>query len=102
VTRQVVFWHYTATLEVGQRENGEADERAIRTGRHPAVLKRASGVVIRKSGKEDYTKLKAYRSISLFSCMGKVVEKVATNMRTEEIERRGLPSDGQFGTRKGR
>jgi len=50
---------------------------AIRTRRHPAVWKRASGVVIRKPGKDDYTMLKAYCTISLRSCMGKVVEKVA-------------------------
>jgi len=43
---------------------------AIRTGRHPAVWKRASGVVIRNPGKDDCTKLKAYRSISRLSCMG--------------------------------
>jgi hypothetical protein len=75
---------------------------AIRTGRHPAVWKRASGVVIRKPGKDDYTKLKAYRSISLLSCMGKVVEKVVAELLSEEAERRGLLSDGQFGSRKGR
>jgi len=75
---------------------------AIRMGRHPAVWKRASGVVIRKPGKDDYTKLKAYRSISLLSCMGKVVEKVAAELLSEEAERRGLLSDGQFGSRTGR
>jgi hypothetical protein len=48
---------------------------AIRTGRHPAVLKLASGLVIHKPGKDDYTKLKAYVSISLLSCIGKVVKK---------------------------
>jgi hypothetical protein len=36
---------------------------AIRTGRHPAVWKRAREVVIRKPGKDDYTQLKAYLSI---------------------------------------
>jgi len=71
-------------------------------GRHPAVWKRASGVVIRKPGKDDYTKLKAYRSISLLSCMGKVVEKVVAQLLSEEAERRGLLRDGQFGSRKGR
>jgi len=75
---------------------------AIRMGRHPAVWKRARGVVIRKPGKDDYTKLKAYRSILLLSCMGKVVEKVATELRSEEAARRGLLSDGQFGSRNGR
>ena len=73
---------------------------AIRTGRPPAVWKRSSGVVIRKPGKADCTKLKAYRSISLLSCMGKVVEKVATELLSDKAERRGLQSDRQFGSRK--
>jgi len=71
-------------------------------GRHPVVWKRASGVVIRKPGKDDYTKLKAYRLISLLSCMGKGVEKVAVELLSEEAERKGLLSDRQFGSRKGR
>jgi len=75
---------------------------AIHTGRHRAVWKRVSGVVIRKPGQDDYTKLKAYRSILLLSCMGKVVEKVAAELLSEEAERRGLLRDGQFGSRKGR
>jgi len=37
---------------------------AIRMGRHPAVWKRARGVVIRKPGKDDNTKLKAYRCLT--------------------------------------
>jgi len=73
---------------------------AILTRRHPAVRKRPSGVVIRKPGKDDYQKLKAYRSISLHSCMGKVVEEVAAEQLLEEDDRRGLLSDGQFGSRK--
>ena len=43
---------------------------AIRMGRHPAIWKRASGVLIHKPGKDNYTKLKAYRSLLLRSCMG--------------------------------
>ena len=61
---------------------------AIRTGRHPAVWKLVSGVVIRKPGKDDYTQLKAYRSILLLSCMGKVVENVVAELLSEEAERR--------------
>jgi hypothetical protein len=75
---------------------------AMRTGRNPAVWKRVSSVVTCKPRKDDYTKLKAYRSISLLSCMGKVVEKVAAELLSEEAESRGLLSDGQFGSRKGR
>ena len=74
----------------------------IRTGRHPAAWKRANGVVIRKPGKDNYTKLKAYRCISLLSCMGKVFDKVAAELVSGEAERRGLLSDGQFGSRTGR
>ena len=75
---------------------------AIRTGRHPAVWKRASGVVIRKLSKDDYMKLKADRSKSLFSCMGKVVEKVVAEIFSEQAERTGLLCDGHFESRKGR
>jgi hypothetical protein len=74
---------------------------AFRTGRHPAVWKRASGVVIRKPGNDAYSKLRAYGSISLLSCMGKVVEKLTTELLSEEGERMGLLSNGQFGSRKG-
>jgi len=75
---------------------------AICTGRHPVVWKRASPVVIHKPANDDYTKLKAYRSTSLLSCMGKVVEKVVAELLSEEAERRGLFSDGQFESREGR
>jgi len=75
---------------------------AIRTGRHPAVWKRASRVVIRKPGKDDYTQLKAYRSILLLSSIGKVVENIVAELLSEEAEERGHRSDGQFGSRKGR
>jgi hypothetical protein len=71
-------------------------------GRHPAAWKRASGVVICKPGKYNYTKLQAYRTISLLSCMGKVVEKVVAELFSEDAERKGLLNDGQFGSRKRR
>jgi len=74
----------------------------IRTGRHPAVWKRPSGVVICKPGKDDYTKLKAYSTISLLSCMGKVVERVGVELLSEEAEWSGILGDVQFGNRKGR
>jgi len=75
---------------------------AIRTGRHPVVSKWASGVGIRKPGKDDFSKLKAYCFISLLSCMGTEVEKVAAELWSEKANRRGLLSDGHFGSRNGR
>jgi len=74
---------------------------AIHMGIHPAVWKRASRVVIRKPRKDDNTKLKAYRTISLLICMGKLVEKVAAELLSEDPERRGLKNDRQFGSREG-
>jgi len=74
---------------------------AVHTGRHPLLWKRASGMVIRKPSKDDYTQLKAYRSISLSSCIGKVVEKVVAELLSDEAERKGLVSDGKFGSRRG-
>ena len=72
------------------------------TGRHPSVWKRAIGVVICKRGKDEYTQPKAYHSISLLSCMGQVVEKVVAELLSGEADRRGLMSDGEFGSRRGR
>ena len=63
-------------------------EAAIGTGRHPAVWKRARGVVIRNPGKVYHTQLKAYCSISLFACMGKGVEEIVDELLLDEAERR--------------
>jgi len=52
-----------------------------------------------KQGKDDYTKLKAYRSISTLSGIGKVVEKVVPELITEEAERREAQSITQSGSR---
>jgi len=71
-------------------------------GHHPAVWIHGSRVLIRKPGKDDYTKPKSYRTISLLSCMGQVVENVVTELLSHEAERSALLSDGQFGRRKKR
>jgi len=60
---------------------------AIHTGRHPAVWMRASGVVNHMPGKDDYTKLKAYRSTSLLSCMGNMLKKVVVELLSEDAKR---------------
>jgi len=70
-------------------------------GGNPAVCNRASGVVICKRGNHDYTKLKACHSVLLLRCMGELGEKVAAGRLSEEAERKGLLSDGQFGRSNG-
>jgi hypothetical protein len=52
---------------------------SFRLGVHPRVWKEGKGVVIPKPNKPDYGVGKAYRVITSFNCLGKVVEKVAAN-----------------------
>jgi hypothetical protein len=68
----------------------------IATGRHPVVWKQTSGVVICKPGKDDYTKLKASRSISQLRSMWKVVQNVAAELLLVEATTRGPLSGRQF------
>jgi hypothetical protein len=89
------FWNWDKDRIVTLRR------AAIYTGWHPAIWKWARLVVTRKPVKEDDTKPKAYYSISLFSCMGIVVEKVIAKLVSEEAVRKGTISNRWFGSRKG-
>jgi hypothetical protein len=55
----------------------------IRMGKHPAVKKRPSAVVMFMRGKEHYTQLKDYCSISLLCCMGKAVEEIVAELQSK-------------------
>jgi hypothetical protein len=55
-----------------------------------------------KPGKDDCPNLKVPRSVLVLSCVGKVVEIVVEERRAEVAERRGLLSDGQYGSRNRR
>jgi len=80
----------------------ELEKAVVRTGRHQAERKQASVVVIRKPGKDHYSKVKAYCSISQLSGMGNVVEQEVAELLAEDADRRGLLSDGQYGSKKRR
>lgn len=45
-------------------------------GYHPRCWKQATGVILKKPGKPDYSAPKAYRVISLLNCLGKVLERM--------------------------
>ena len=45
-------------------------------GYHPRCWKQATGVILKKLGKPDYSAPKAYRVISLLNCLGKVLERM--------------------------
>ena len=91
-----LLWKWNRTRIV------ELTRTTVRMGRHTAEWKRASGVVIRKPGNEHYTMLKFYGTISLLSCMWRVVENVVAERRFDEAKRRALLSDCQCGSRKKR
>jgi hypothetical protein len=69
----------------------------IRMGYHPCTWKTAKGILLRKQGKPTYTAAKAYRVISLLSCLGKVVEKAIETWIASFCEREDLFHRGQFG-----
>ena len=71
-------------------------------GYHPCTWKTAKGILLRKQGKPTYTAAKAYRVISLLSCLGKVVEKVVATWITNFCEKEDTFHRGQFGCRRGR
>ena len=74
----------------------------IRTGYHPCTWKTAKGILLRKQGKPTYTAAKAYRIISLLSCLGKVVEKAIATWIASFCEKENVFHTGQFGCRRGR
>lgn len=75
-------------------------QAAFKTGHHPFVWRQARGVVIPKPGKDDYSKAKSFRTISLLNVMGKVLERVVADFLNDHMESRGGFHPGQFGGRR--
>jgi hypothetical protein len=73
---------------------------SLRLGAHPKSWKIAKGVTIPKPGKDDYSKVKSYRVISLLNCLSKVVEKVVAMMLIDHREWYGTFHPGQYGCRR--
>ena len=74
----------------------------IRLGVHPGIWKTAKGVVIPKPWKTDYSRVRAYRVISLLDVISKLLERTAGHLIADHLERsRGL-HEGQFGYRRRR
>ena len=48
----------------------------IDQGYHPKVWKQATGFILKKPKKPDYSLPKAYRVIALLNCLGKVLERI--------------------------
>src|SRR5437868_11797531 len=74
----------------------------LRIGYHPHCWREATGAIIRKPNKPDYTVPKAYRPISLLNCLGKISEKIMANRLSYMAETYGLLHSEQMGGRGGR
>lgn len=74
----------------------------ITSGYHPLCWKAAKGILLRKHYKPTYTVAKAYRIISLLSCLGKAVEKVAATWIACYCETSRVTHQGRFGCRHSR
>jgi pyoverdine/dityrosine biosynthesis protein Dit1 len=61
-------------------------KHCVRLSIHPNVWKVAKEIVIRKPEKPDYALPKAYWSVCLLNCLGKVIKKVMMELITNAIE----------------
>lgn len=68
-------------------------------GFFPKTWRKAVTIIIRKSGKDDYSNPNAYRPIALLSCLGKILEKIITSRLTFWAESMKVIAPGHMGGR---
>ena len=68
-------------------------------GYHPICWRRATGAILKKPSKPDYSTPKAYRVITLLSCLGKVTERIIAKRLGYLAETTNLLHDSQIGGR---
>jgi len=71
----------------------------INQGYHPKIWKQATGFILKKPKKPDYSKPKAYRVISLLNCLGKVSERILAQRLSFLAETTSLLHNSQIGSR---
>ena len=72
----------------------------VKHGIHSVKYKEAKTIALRKSGKDDYTKLSAYRLIALLNMTDKVLKTIMTSRLSDLAERHTLLSSTQMSRRK--
>ena len=77
-------------------------QASINRGHFPKPFKVTTTVVLRKPGKSDYTKAKAYRPIALENTLGKVMESVMASVMSYLTETHELLPAQHYGGRPGR
>ena len=69
-------------------------------GYHPTSWRLATGVILPKPNKPDYSVPKAYRVISLLPCLGKISERIIAKRLSWLAESTNLLHDSQIGGRQ--
>ena len=77
-------------------------QASIDLGYFPKAFKETTTVVLRKPGKPDYTKAKAFRPIALENTLGKVLESIMATTLSYLTEAHELLPPQHFGGRPGR
>ena len=71
----------------------------LHIGYHPKCWKQATGVILKKHQKPDYTNPTAYRVISLLNCLGKISERILAQRLSYLAETTSLLHNTQIGGR---
>ena len=77
-------------------------QASINIGHFPKPFKTTTTIVLRKPGKPDYTKPKAYRPIALENTIGKILESVMADTLSYLTEKYELLPAQHYGGRPGR
>ncbi len=72
ITQEIITYTYLAILQTFY----SIYSMLINTGYYLVYQKQATGVILKKPKKPDYSALKAYRVISLLNYLGKVLERI--------------------------
>jgi ribonuclease HI len=71
----------------------------LNIGYHPKCWRQATGAILKKQGKPDYSVPKAYRVIALLNCLGKVSERILAQRLSYLAETTSLLHPSQIGGR---
>ena len=74
----------------------------LNQGYHPRCWREATGAIVPKPNKPDYTQVKAYRIVALLNCLGKIAEKLVAQRLADLCEDFGLLHKDQMGGRRHR
>ena len=96
ITQEIIAKAYAAIPEVFYNIYSSL----LDIGVHPRAWKQATGAILKKPGKPDYSIPKAYRVISLLNCLGKVSERILARRLGYLAETTDLLHPSQLGGRR--